>query len=146
MMELSTKGRYATRIMVYLAAHDSDQPVPKKAIAKAEDISPDYAEQLLIKLKAGGLVRSHRGVQGGFSLSQPANEITVREVLEATEGPIEVAPCDEDQCPKSASCVTRPVWREVEDEIRKVLDKTTIGLLAQRMREANGEGLHSFSI
>lgn len=146
MMELSTKGRYATRIMVYLAVHGTDEPVPKKTIAKAEGISADYAEQLLIKLKAGGLVRSHRGVQGGFSLNKPANEVTIRHVLEATEGPIEVAPCDETRCPRSASCVTRPVWREVEDSIKEVFDRTTVGLLAQRLREACGEGQHSFSI
>lgn len=146
MMELSTKGRYATRIMVYLAVNGSDAPVPKKEIAKAEGISADYAEQLLIKLKAAGLVRSHRGVQGGFSLNRPANEITVRHVLEATEGPIEVAPCDDMHCPRSASCVTRPVWREVEESIRGVFDRTTVGLLAQRLREASGEGLHTFSI
>jgi len=96
MMKLSTKGRYATRIMVYLAMQNSDSPCRKQDIAEAESISADYVEQILIRLKAAGLVTSHRGAHGGFSLTRPPSEVTVEAVLQATEGPLLLVACTDE--------------------------------------------------
>jgi Rrf2 family protein len=132
MMEISTKGRYASRIMVYLALHDDDGPVRKKEIAGAEDISADYAEQLLVKLKAGGLVSSHRGVHGGFTLNKSPRDITLYDVLESTEGPIALTPCGANGCNRVAECVTREVWREAESRMRTFFEGITVADLADR--------------
>ncbi|MBL7115325.1 MAG: Rrf2 family transcriptional regulator [Kiritimatiellae bacterium] len=132
MMEISTKGRYASRIMVYLALHVDDGPVRKKEIALAEGISADYAEQLLVKLKAGGLVRSHRGVHGGFTLNKSPREITLYSVLESTEGPLALTPCGANECDRVAECVTRDVWIEAESRMHSFFDGITVADLADR--------------
>ena len=92
-MKLSTKGRYATRIMLYLAIYSGQNPVRKHEIAAQEKISPDYVEQILMMLRGAGLVKSHRGAKGGFSLSRAAEAITMADILAATEGPLQIAPC-----------------------------------------------------
>jgi Rrf2 family protein len=130
MLHLSTKGRYATRIMVYLAGRKDERPVPKQEIAQAEGISIDYVEQILIRLKVGGLVKSHRGVNGGFSLARSPEEITVTDVLAATEGGTELAPCLSMKCNRSAGCVTRPVWEKAARAIEQTFSAVTIGQLA----------------
>ena len=85
-MKLSTKGRYASRIMLCIARHEQDGPVPKKRIAEQEGISTDYIEQIIVPLKNAGLVVSTRGLRGGFQLAKSAVDITLYEILEATEG------------------------------------------------------------
>lgn len=112
MLRISTKGRYAARILVYLALHEDSAPSPKQEIADAEGISADYVEQILTKLRSGGLVRSHRGARGGFSLARAPGAITMADVLAASEGPIELVPCEGEECPRTSMCVTRMVWHE----------------------------------
>ena len=83
-MKLSTKGRYASRIMLCIARHEQDGPVPKKRIAEQEGISTDYIEQIIVK--NAGLVVSTRGLRGGFRLAKSAADITLYDILAATEG------------------------------------------------------------
>ena len=85
-MKLSTKGRYASRIMLCIARYEQDGPVPKKRIAEQEGISTDYIEQIIVPLKNAGLVVSTRGLRGGFKLATSAAEITLYDILAATEG------------------------------------------------------------
>lgn len=130
MMSLTTRGRYAARIMVYLARHNGSRPATKHAIGKAEAISPNYVEQIMIRLKSASLVRSHRGRNGGFSLTRDPVKITLTEVLCAVEGPVCPVPCLYEDCARALSCPARPVWRRVAEAVEQVLAETTIGEMA----------------
>ncbi len=134
MLKLSTKGRYAVRIMVRLTMRDSDRPVRKQEIATAEGISADYVEQILMKLKTAGLVQSHRGARGGFSLACDPQKTDVAVILRATEGPVALAPCTEGECQRSTNCVTRPVWERAAEAIESVFSSVTLGQLADEAR------------
>jgi len=130
MMALGTKGRYAARIMVYLARHDDSTPVTKNAIGKAEAISPDYVEQIMIRLKTAHLVRSHRGRNGGFSLTRSPASITLAEVLRSVEGPVCPAPCLYNSCERERSCPIRPVWKKAAEAVEGIFTEVTIGQMA----------------
>ncbi len=134
MATLTTKGRYATRLLVYLASRQAAEPAKKKDIAEAEGITPDYVEQILIRLKAAGLVRSHRGKEGGFSLAVDPQTLTVARVLEVMEGRMTIAPCDEGACRRAESCPTRELWKKLDRSLMAVLTGTTIGELAEKNR------------
>lgn len=134
MIRLSTKGRYATRMLVYLATRGHGSPSPKRDIASAEGISPDYVEQILVRLRSAGLVQSHRGARGGFSLARPADEISVAEVIVATEGPIDLAPCKEEYCTRADVCATRELWNRASRALESVLAEETIATLADKAR------------
>ncbi len=131
-MKLSTKGRYATRIMVCLAMHDPNIPRRKQEIAESEGISADYVEQILIRLKAGGLVLSHRGARGGFTLAKEPKMITVADVLRASEGPLSLVSCSQDKCERETACVTQEVWRSAEKALSEVFEGVTILDLADK--------------
>lgn len=140
MLNLSSKGRYATRIMVYLALRREGGPAKKSEIGRAEEISEDYVEQILIKLKSAGLVASHRGAGGGFSLARDPRRISVADVLAATEGPPDLAPCLKDRCRRRTYCVTRRVWEEAGAALQRIFAGTTIADLAEqagKLRQSN---------
>jgi Rrf2 family protein len=129
MMSISTKGRYATRIVVLLAskANGDRTPMTKYEVAEAEAISPEYVQQLMSRLKIAGLVASHRGTTGGFSLARDPATITVGEVLRATEGALAPAPCCTAQhCEREATCPTRPVWDEAAALLGELFERYTI--------------------
>ncbi len=139
MISISTKGRYATRIMIRLSLLSKDRPVQKSAISSAEGISSDYIEQILIKLKAAGLVVSHRGARGGYTLAKPSGEISVADVVEATEGAVNLAPCLLGDCEKETVCVAKNVWRRANDALLKELSVTSIKMLENEAREVQSE-------
>lgn len=147
-MTLSTKGRYATRIMVAIAAAEGRGPVARQEIADGEGISIDYVGQILMRLKAAGLVRSHRGTRGGFSLAREAAQISVADVVEAAEGSILLAPCDAlpGACSRSSECVTRPIWENASAKVRDYLASVTIEQLAACKREKANAGTLDFAI
>ena len=145
MMPLTTKGRYAARIMVYLARNEGSSPATKHAIGNAEDISADYVEQIMIRLKAARLVRSHRGRNGGFSLTRDPDRITLAEVLRSVEGPVCPVPCLYDTCERAPSCPTRPVWKKAANAVERILEKTTIAQMA-RTSAKQGSGNLSYVI
>ncbi|MFW5698567.1 MAG: RrF2 family transcriptional regulator [Planctomycetota bacterium] len=130
MIELSTKGRYATRLLVHLAGHPLGTVVRRQDMADAEAISVDYVEQLLIKLKGAGLVRSHRGARGGYSLATDPHSITVADVLRVMEGPFELVPCVRQDCSRQDRCRTRSIWREAAAALITVFSAHTIGAIA----------------
>ena len=134
MLKLSTKGRYATRIMIYLAVQElsGQSPVRKQQIASSESISADYTEQILTRLKATGLVVSHRGVKGGFSLGRDASGITVADVLYATEGKSSFAPCLNGQCGRDIECAARAVWHEATALLESHFAGISIASLAKK--------------
>jgi Rrf2 family protein len=133
MMTISTRGRYATRMVVLLAAERPGGSLTKSEIADAEGISAGYVQQLMMALRLAGIVDSHRGREGGFSLSKPAEQITVADVLKAVEGDVMPAPCQGGgHCERSADCPTRPVWEEAAGLLNELFSKTNIAALAQR--------------
>jgi len=148
MLTLSTRGRYATRILCFLAAQPEGEPISKQAIAESEDITPDYIEQILTPLREAGLVQSHRGRHGGFTLAVPPEELTVAQILEATDGPLVPVPClGSEACTREAGCPTRRVWAEAVDAMRTVFQRTSIADLdvpdAGQVQQAPAEKVKS---
>ena len=132
MMSISTRGRYSARIMVFLASRPYGAPVNKHEIAREEAISPDYVEQLMMALKLAGLVASHRGRAGGFSLARDPESISIADVLHAVEGRVTVAPCgDIHACDRAPTCVTRDVWMEASHLLDELFQGVTIARLAR---------------
>jgi len=138
-MRLSTKGRYALRAMVDLAAHCEQAPVPRKDIADRQDISPHYLEQLFAKLRDAGLIEAVRGPGGGYRLARRPDEITAGEVVRAVEDVLSPVACliaDPDlQCERAPSCPTQRVWKELGERASQYLDSVTVGDLCEDARE-----------
>ena len=126
MVRLSTRGRYATRIMVYLAMEGNERPVPKQQVADNEGISADYVEQILMKLRTAGLVVSRRGVRGGFLIAPEGLNATVADILNATEGSLDLAPCLGERCERDTVCVTRPLWERASQALIDVFSAVTM--------------------
>lgn len=127
-MKLSTKGRYGLRAAVALAMYAKDKPVSISTIAAREELSESYLEQLFAKLKKAGLVHSIRGTNGGYQLSRPAEDISVGDVLRALEGNMVIVDCpdSESQCAKYGSCVTKYVWKRINNSINDTMDAITL--------------------
>lgn len=133
-MRLSTRSRYAVRALLDLARHGDERPILVREIAEREDISVRYLEQLLLPLKAAGIVRATRGANGGFTLAKKPSEINLREIIQIMEGSTGFTECtdNKDICPRSDSCVLRDSWIEVTDAANKVMEATTLQLLVER--------------
>jgi len=127
--------------MVYMAMQAGNGPVRKKEIADHEEIPPDYVEQILTKLRTAGLVKSRRGAKGGFVLVNGSNEISIADILRATEGPLTLALCLDEDCSRASSCVTQPVWREASDALEEIFSRITLSSLAERAKH-----LHTMSV
>lgn len=132
MMRMSTKGHHAIRIMVFLAVSPG-RPITKQEIATSESISPGYIQQLMGRLTSAGLVQSHRGKEGGFSLALPAERITVKQVLDATEGPFELSACvaHPEICTRADTCPANPLWKRATAAVNYVFESTTLADLAR---------------
>jgi len=120
-MKLSTRGRYASRMMVDLAEHSAHGPIPLKEIAERQDLSRKYLEQLIIPLKAAGLVRGIRGRRGGFVLARKPEKISVGQILEVVEGEFALVYCVKhpELCNRSLECLSRNIWVEITDLLEK---------------------------
>lgn len=136
-MKISTKGRYALRLMLELALHDANQWVSVKEIAKNQEISGKYLEQIITQLHRAMLVQSIRGAQGGYRLAKRPEEITVGMVLRAVEGELAPVSCLEGEncCPRREGCVTLEVWQKIQDAISSVVDTLTLQDLPHRHHE-----------
>ena len=142
-MKISAKIRYGARAMLELASHYGEGPIELKEIAKKENISIKYLEQVINPLRSNGLVKAIRGSKGGYSLAKPPSEICLYDVIETLEGPLKLIEClsDSKACQKVQSCVTREIWKEVSDAISKIFYSVTLEDMVNRKREK--EGLHS---
>ena len=132
-MMISTKGRYGLRLMLDLAKEGGARPVPVKEIAKRQNISEKYLEQIISPLSKAGLVKSIRGAQGGYVLSRSASEITAGDILRAAEGTIAPVECCESGCDHSDGCLTFGLYKKIQDAVDSVVDSTT---LADMLRDA----------
>jgi len=128
MFKISRKTEYALRGLRYLANTKDSDPVMIREIARAADSSPVFMAKILQLLNAAGLVTSSRGVVGGFRLSRPPGKINLREILEATEGPVSVNICvvDENACDLSKKCTAHKAWEKVRDSLNKMLEQITL--------------------
>lgn len=126
-MKLSTKGRYAVRILLCVSRLErEDQPVSKKRISEQEGISTDYIEQIIVPLKHAGLVSSVRGLRGGFRLAKDAADIRLYDILSASEGDINLVGCLAEGCSRSDECVVRRVWQGASDVLLEYFSKITL--------------------
>lgn len=141
-MKISTKGRYATRVMLDLALHDTGECIKVKDIAARQGISEKYLEQIISILNKAGYVKSVRGAQGGYHLAKAPEEYTVGMILRLTEGSLAPVTCLEDgteSCQRCDTCETLEVWRDLYGAINQVVDGVTIADLAEKARRNRGE-------
>ena len=131
-MVISTKGRYALRMMLDLAQQDPDAYISLKSIAQRQDISIKYMEAIAAHLNRAELVNSQRGKEGGYRLARPASEITVAEVLHSAEGSLAAVACLElDEkgnaaCERAGQCLTLPLWRRLDTLMDDFLSGVTV--------------------
>jgi Rrf2 family transcriptional regulator, iron-sulfur cluster assembly transcription factor len=137
-MKLSTRSRYGTRLMLDMAEHYQEGPIQLGTIAKRQDISVKYLEQLIIPLKKANYVTSVRGARGGHMLAKRPDEITVGEIVALLEGGIQLSDCSDkpEVCGRSDQCLTRLVWKEAS---RAVYDKLDAITLSDLKKMAQGE-------
>ncbi len=156
-LRLSTRGRYGVRLMVALALGREgagDRPGGSgisllREIARREGISVKYLGQIVIPLRAAGLVASHRGAHGGYSLARPPEDITVKDILEAIEGSLAPVPCVDPAagagraecgesgsgCDRVTACVATRVWTRLHEQVVGTLSSFTLRALADEARE-----------
>ena len=133
-MKISTKGRYGLRIMTDLAVYGSDCCVSLMDIAEREHLSEKYLEQIINLLSKEGLVKSVRGAKGGYHLTRTAEEITVEDILKATEGSLAPVACAEvnGKCENYCDCVTSFIWTRIYEATIDVVSKITLKDQAER--------------
>jgi len=138
-LNLTSKSRYALKIMLDLAHHDHLPHVPRKDIARRQRIPQDYLDQIMIRLRRGNIVESIRGRSGGYRLAKPAKDITVWELFEAVEGNLEPVQCIPvgQSCDLDVGCLSQPAWKLIFSKMKQSLEGLTIGDLV-------GEKLYEF--
>lgn len=139
-MIVSTKGRYALRVMIDLAEHDSGAYIPLKEIADRQDISEKYLESIVKTLTKAGYLEGLRGKGGGYRLTKAPDRYTVRSILELSEGSLAPVSCLESGakvCEKAAECRTLPMWQELDRMICDFFEGITLADLMQRDEEGN---------
>lgn len=139
-MKLTTKGRYGLRAVIDLAMYAKNEPVSLSDVAERQNISISYLEQLIAKLKKAGIVQSTRGAQGGYALAKASEEISVGEILRALEGSLSPVDCSavdgegETECSASNFCVTKYVWKRINDSINDTVNNM---FLSELLEESN---------
>ncbi len=131
-MKVTTRGRYAVRAMIDLAYHSMEHPVSLATISVRQEISQHYLEQLFVRLRRAGLVRSVRGPGGGYFLAKEPKEISVRDIFLAVDEPLSPVECikwsdpEQEPCDRLDECVSRVIWKKVADQVAAALDSITI--------------------
>lgn len=137
-MKISTKGRYALRMLLDLAEHQNDGYIALKEIAERQNISKKYLEQIVPVLNKSEILRTNRGFQGGYRLAKSPDKYTVGEILRLTEGNLAPIAClehDPIECERSADCATLPVWQGLYRVITEYLDGITLQDILDSQRE-----------
>ena len=137
-MKISTKGRYALRMMLDLAEHQNGGYIALKDIAERQNISKKYLEQIVPLFNKSGILKTNRGFQGGYQLNRTPEQYTVGEILRLTEGSLAPVAClDQDPvgCERSAECATLPMWLGLEKVINEYLDGITLQDILDQQRE-----------
>ncbi len=139
-MKLSTRTRYGIRAILELADNYQKGPLQLKTIAKRQNISVKYLEQIMAVLRAGDLIRSVRGPKGGYTLAKHPNQIKLSDVFDCLEGSVTTVECveDENYCARSIDCLARQLWTQVNNAIRNVLQSVTLQDLVNRAKDKGG--------
>lgn len=131
-MNITSKGRYAIRVMMDLAQHADDGAVSLKTIADRQNISMKYLESIIAELKKAQLVDSTRGKEGGYKLNRPVGQYTVGQILRCIEdnlAPVACIKAGNIHCDHAAECMTVPMWKELDDITNSYLDSVTLNNL-----------------
>ncbi|MGI5897327.1 MAG: RrF2 family transcriptional regulator [Oscillospiraceae bacterium] len=145
-MKISTKGRYALRLMLDLAEHNTGEYIALKDTSARQGISVKYLEQIVTQLSRAGFLRSTRGPQGGYKLAKAPSEYTIGAILRITEGSLAPIACLEDepnQCPRFGDCATIAFWQGLYQAINDYVDGTT---LEQLLDSAKQRAAYEFNI
>jgi Rrf2 family iron-sulfur cluster assembly transcriptional regulator len=139
-MLISTMCRYGVRALSDLACYGEGEPMQIKDISKRQHIPPRYLEQIFHRLLKAGFITSKRGPRGGYLLKRPASEITVLDVIEKIQGPVEFADCKlrrgaGKKCNMMSDCITMGVWNEARDRVREYFDSVTIDTLCEQEKQ-----------
>ena len=137
-MKISTKGRYALRLMLDLAIYNTGEPVRLTDVARRQQISEKYLEQIISVLNKAGFVRSVRGAQGGYMLTKEPAEYTVGSVLRLTEGDLAPVSCvgmDSVDCDRRDGCVTVRIWEQLNEAVNNVVDNITVADMVMWQKE-----------
>ena len=133
-VKVSTRGDYASRALLSLTLHECAGPISVRDIAERTGLPQPYLEQILLALKGAGLVRSKRGVGGGYVLARPPAEITLADIVSAVDGPIQAgdfgAPHTNGACDHEGQCVLLAIWADVGEQMRRSLGGYTLAQLA----------------
>ena len=123
--------------MLELACHYGEGPIELREIARKEDISIKYLEQVIVPLRTAGLVKSARGSKGGYSLAKHPSQIYLKDLVETLDGPLNLIEClnDPKACQKVLYCVTRDIWREVSEAINGIFHSVTLEDMVHRKKE-----------
>ena len=140
-MKMSTRTRYGVRMLINLAKKYNKGPLQISAISKLEDISEKYLGQITIILKSSGLINSVKGASGGFFLTRDPSEINLKDVVRILEGDINIVECvkNNDSCVRATKCVTKIIWREVNEAIESTLEKYTLKDLVEMSLNFNSD-------
>jgi len=128
-LKISTKGRYALRMMLDLAQNDQGEFIALKDIAERQNISKKYLEQIVPLLHKSGMLRTNRGYQGGYALAMSPSKYTVGAILRVTEGdlcPVACLTASPNECPRAGDCITLPVWEGLYKAVTDYLDNITL--------------------
>ena len=148
-MKISTKGRYGLRILLDLAIHQTEKPRLIRDIAKSQQISEKYISRLVIALRKAGMIRSVRGVNGGFHIAMKPEDITLLDVVEVMEGPLSIVDCVKapKRCAMHENCAPREIWCKLNDEIRDLMRQTTLAdILESYKKQSAREGMVDYCI
>ena len=141
-MKISTKGRYALRMMLDLAMYSEGGPVCLKDVARRQQISDKYLEQIIATLNKAGYVRSVRGAQGGYLLKKDPAEYTVGMILRLTEGDLAPVGCvgaEKEECERKEGCVTIRIWQQINDAVNQVVDNITLADMLEWQAEVSDQ-------
>ena len=128
-MKISTKGRYALRLMLDLAMYKENEHTSLKDVSRRQAVSMKYLEQIVAQLSRAGYIRSLRGPRGGYRLARRPEDYTVGDILRVTEGDLSPTSCLQDEynvCPNAPVCPTLPFWQGLYDLVNEYMDKTTL--------------------
>lgn len=137
-MRISTKGRYAVRVMLDLAGNDTGEYIKVKQIAERQGLSEKYLEQIIAILNKAGFVKSVRGAQGGYKIAKDPKNYTIGMILRLTEGSLSPVACLDDEtnaCERCDTCETLEIWKDLNDAINGVVDHVTIADLLMKQQE-----------
>ena len=149
-MAVAQKTEYALRALFELAKRNGNDPVPVSVIAEAQAIPPRFLENVLIQIKAAGIVESVRGRDGGYRLARPPEEITMGQVIRAMEGSVSPVNClggrGQENCPMRDRCVFLPTWKRANDSLLAVYDGTSYADLLEEEKAQTQKHVPTFQI